>query len=185
MTNKETALYVWTKRDADYFHVFVGFGYVGEKGELTWGDSYDRRKDGLHFSDGLRVVSQGTNAEYDGSTDKRHLYGFELEYREPFSVDARKASAMAKTLRTLERKLRALAEKQGRPTTFGQYVGQVAQAVGAKRFYVQHDKVKYPQTLTDEFGRYAVGTVAELVAEVNNLEYQWQREGKPEAVNAF
>jgi len=80
------------------------------------------------YLDGLMVNSQGCSRD-----TTRHLYGFEIEYRDVFSVDARTAERMHKTLSTIERKMSKLADQWGRPATFGQYLLRVAAALGATR----------------------------------------------------
>ena len=76
--------------------------------------------------DCLRINSQGRDAD-----DPRHLYGWEVEYKDCYSVDLRRAEQMAKTLKTIETRTAKLEEKYGRPGSFGAYVARIANAISA------------------------------------------------------
>ena len=92
---------------------------------------------GLDLS-GLQISSQGGGC----STDTR-LYGFEVEYRNVFSIDTAKAERIAKTLTTIRKRMEKLSDKVGRPKTFGQFVGHVAKAIGAtKLVLVKNDNMR-------------------------------------------
>jgi hypothetical protein len=68
--------------------------------------------------DGLRIWSQGHKGE-------PRLYGWETEYHDVFSVDRPRATRMAKTLNTIQKRMEKLADTVGNPKTFGQYVAHV------------------------------------------------------------
>lgn len=87
----------------------------------------DSAPNGLYLDD-LYVNSQGND---DDAT--RHLYGWEVEYRNVYTVDARKARQMADTLETINKRMDKLETKYGRPATIGAYLLRVADAIGATR----------------------------------------------------
>ena len=97
--------------------------------------TYDR-VNGLHLND-FACTSQGNDAD-----EPRRLYGFEIEYRNVFTVDRREAERMAKTLRTIDARMDKVIERFGRPTTFGAYLLRVANAIGATRFIFQNGRSK-------------------------------------------
>jgi hypothetical protein len=76
--------------------------------------------------DCLRVSGLGSNDH-----TPRHLFAWDVEYKDVYSVDARRAAKMAHTLKTIDARLEKHADKYGRPATFGQYVARVADAIGA------------------------------------------------------
>ena len=80
---------------------------------------------------GLRLGSLRIDSQGKDDDQPRHLYGFDYEYKDVFSVDTRRAGQMFKTLQTIEKKTAALEEKYGRPATFGAYVARIANAIGA------------------------------------------------------
>src|SRR5262245_11096572 len=138
-------LHVKSTTDHDYFKVLAYPVTIGpnaweircrDDGSYTYPDithSTSRntgsdKVNGLYL-DCFRVTSQGNHSD-----DHRHLYGWECRYQEPYAVDLRQAEGMYKTLTTIEKRLEKLAEKYGRPTTFGQYLARVADAIGADCF---------------------------------------------------
>ena len=90
----------------------------------------DRKQNGLYLNN-LIVVSQGNNND-----ERRHLYGWEVRYQSPYAVDLEKAEHMVKTLRTVHARMAATDKKLGRPTTFGQFIARVAEAIGADQFLI-------------------------------------------------
>lgn len=78
--------------------------------------------------DGLVITGQA-NTDDKG----RDFYGWSVEYRNVFSVNLARAQSMVSLLRKVERHLEKLAKVYGSPTTFAEYVGRVADALGANR----------------------------------------------------
>ena len=66
-----------------------------------------------------------------------HLYGSGPEYRRPFSVDMRRAKAMASTLARIERGEAKLTERFGYPSSFGERLTRIADALGVTTFLVR------------------------------------------------
>jgi hypothetical protein len=79
--------------------------------------------------DGFRIWSQGDR----DSAQRLHepLYGWSYEYHNVYSINNDKVHRMAKTLKTIEKRMDKLRDTQGRPKTFGQFVAHVAKAIGA------------------------------------------------------
>ncbi len=119
----------------DYFHVSAGVGRLCDSGNeedeqnikagYTW--TTPKRANGLLIQN-LRLTCQG-NAR--NATDLEHLYGSDVTYSEVFSADRQECEDMARTLRTIDRKMRALTEKHGYARTYPEIVNRFAQAIGA------------------------------------------------------
>ena len=75
----------------------------------------------------LRIEAQGHLSE-------GRVYGWSVEYREVFSVNAERAEIMAKTLRKVARGLDKLEHEQGAPASFAQYLARVAKILGIKSY---------------------------------------------------
>ena len=145
--NIRIGLYVTEKSDYEWFHVhaypvIIGptlyeLRHMDQTGEphnveptrirgcvsSAWSDDETGR--GLYLAD-LYAVSQGNQRDTE-----RRLYGWDVEYREVYSIDARKAERMHKTLTTIARRMQKTREQYGAPATFGTYLAHVAQAIGA------------------------------------------------------
>jgi hypothetical protein len=77
-------------------------------------------------------TAQGTDL---GAGDYKHrrsmdAHGFRLEYMQPYSVDLKGAEAMVKTLKTLDRKMKAAEERDGFVQDFPAFVRRAAKAMG-------------------------------------------------------
>lgn len=67
---------------------------------------------------------------YAGDTG---FIGGDIEYRDVFAVDRRRAELMAYTLKRLEQRLHKMNEAEGYATNFGTRVNRLARVIGAKR----------------------------------------------------
>lgn len=76
--------------------------------------------------DDLRVTAHASDKDNGGA------YAYDLEYRDVYSVDLRRAKLMAQTLRALDTKLERMKSVEGYAQNFGQYVNRVARAIGAQ-----------------------------------------------------
>jgi len=184
-------LYVNEIRDrkyGDYYHVTANIVTIGltayERREIDSSETYrpktthdtirnvndhDDRADynGLHLYD-LQVQSQGCSDD-----ETRHLYGFETEYRNVFSVDTRRAIAMAKTLQTIDKRQEKLNEQYGRPATFGAYLARIAQIIGADCF-IRPDGPQYGHAYADNSHRFF--SIADGIYHVDGLIRAWVTE---------
>jgi hypothetical protein len=134
-------------------------------------DPYDKIRlicesvNGLDF-DSLTIISQGNNDD-----NPRHLYGWDLRYRDVGYVDRQRADSMSKTLGTLARKLDQYNRDFGRPATFGAYLARVARAIGAKTFVFPNAGPRYHE----EYRRVEIGSGVWMV---DQLVQQWIDAGK-------
>jgi hypothetical protein len=102
--------------------------YLNEEGQVR---SY---LSGRLFSNDNRLADLVVTAQHDGEMADRQPYGWNVEYRDVFSVNADRAAAMSKTLRAIDRKLDKLRDEWGYPTSFEEYVVRVAKALGITTF---------------------------------------------------
>lgn len=75
----------------------------------------------------LRIEAQGHLSE-------GRVYGWSVEYRDVFTVNAERAEVMAKTLRKVNRGLEKLEREQGYPANFAQYLARVAKILGIRTY---------------------------------------------------
>lgn len=70
------------------------------------------------------------------------IFGFGTEYRDVHSIDARRAEAMAKMLRKIERGLEKISEADGyiESGDFATHLLRVARVLGIKTFYVRNSR---------------------------------------------
>ena len=73
----------------------------------------------------------------DNEPERFSLIGWNTEYRDVFSIDARRARTMVKTLDAIEKKLAAKEAADGRPESFGRYLIRVAAAIGATKIVIK------------------------------------------------
>ena len=190
-------LYITDERDrsfgGDYYHVRASVVVIGL-------DAHEMRNidQGIHRSEpvkadrirnvsdepihglalnNLQVTSQGNS---DDTT--RHLYGFDVEFRNVFSVDARKAAAMHKTLTTIDKRMATVTEKYGNPATFGAYLARVAQAIGADAFVLPSNDPPAKSWTYDNIA-HRILTVADGIYHVDGRVRAWvnERELKTES----
>jgi hypothetical protein len=132
------------------------------------GFSSDDEGTGLYLEH-LIVSSQG-----EETAQERRLYGFELEYREVFSVTAHRAERMAKTLDTITRRMQKTAQTFGAPTTFGTYLARVAAAIGATAIIRPSSAPAFADR---------VYSLADGVYSVDRMIEQWTNAGKESAAS--
>ncbi len=68
---------------------------------------------------------------YAASKDGQGSFGWDVEYRHVYSIKARQAERMAKTLKAIDKKLTAMYQQEGSCATFGEYANRFARAIGA------------------------------------------------------
>lgn len=122
-------LRVGIERSDEFFHAYAEPLYFDTQ-DNTWSCGFWYvRPNGLYLRD-FCVHSQGDNRSKD--RPEGPLYSWQIRYSRVHSVDLNEAEAMAKTLRTIQRKLDALKAKLGREASFGAFVVRVADALGAE-----------------------------------------------------
>lgn len=181
-------LYVTTERDrsyGDYFHIKAQVVTIGttayERRMIDEGRERPRNIEntsirnvgrdlvgGLHL-DGFKATCQGT-----GGDTPRHLYAFETRYYDMHTIDLDDAKRMAGTLTIIHKRMDDLTKKYGYPTSFGQYLARVADAVRADSFV-------FPRTDENSRGRYAdhehrIWEIASGIYQVDQLADAWIRE---------
>lgn len=97
----------WTPNGFDDLKAWA---YFAERRPLGWDRDRERPKDG------------------------QASYGWEVVYRDVWSVTARRAEVMHKTLRMIEKRMTETAEQIGRPGSFGEFLVHFALAIKAKGF---------------------------------------------------
>jgi hypothetical protein len=133
----------------------------------------DTYSDGPYYSN-LRISCQGDDKSR--TRDREAVYGFSCEYHDIYTVDLRKAERMVKTLRAINGKLEKMNESRGYVTSFGEYVGRLAEAVGAKGIGIKREQPsQYNQATHDWL------TVGDGINRINSMIWRWTEDGKPQA----
>jgi len=89
------------------------------------GDNYQRGLDGLRVS------------AYTGPREAGRSWGWSAEFRDVYCVDLRRAEAMAKTLKLIDRRLLAANERDGYPADFHAYLARIANALKITRYVAE------------------------------------------------
>jgi hypothetical protein len=183
-------LYVSEKRDRDYYHATAYPVIIGPtRWEMQYaeqtGEPHNVPRDRIRgcsggdaqplYLDGLYVYSQGGNDDAP-----RRLYAWQVEYRDVFSIDARKADAMHKTLTTIARRMEKTANTYGQPSTFGAYVARVADAIGADAIVFPPPR---PASSYDD-REHRIETIAHGVYCIDRMIETWTAAGQPAKENA-
>jgi hypothetical protein len=190
-TNKPTQalyLHIMEERspgwgDGPYFHIRLRVcTQKYENGQyVVYGvdDDYDN---GILYSN-LRISCQGD----EKSRLREHIghngavYGWDVLYHDVYTVDARKATRMSKTLALIERKLRQLADRRGYAGNFGDYCGRVAEALGCVGM-VETRGEKGRVNVGDKFRWHA--NIGDGINAINNAIWRWQQEAKEKGQEA-
>jgi len=161
-------LLVWQDGDDQYFHIYarVVTERIENGDRVPWG-LQDRWSDPLLWSR-LQIGSQGTVKE------RGPLYGYSVEYRDVFSVDALKAKRMTRTLDKIEQGLQKLMTTRGYVRTFGDYVGRVAEVISAAGIVID----KHTLPTWDSGTRYRWLSVGDGVVEIDRMSREWQKVGE-------
>lgn len=181
-----------TETDRPELHVLVteersaGFGYSAQYYHLTarvvaqkfenhewtpYGDLRDDYDGPLYAN--LRIRCQGDDDSRQRAADREQVYGFSCEYHDVHTVDASKAERMHKTLKTIAAKLDKFNETRGYIRSFGEYVGRIAEAIGAAGIGIDHGKPRQYSS------RYEWQSIGDGINRTNGLVWQWIEEGKP------
>lgn len=115
---------------SDYLHVYakpVKWVYRDYESDRGWRIDRGFDFDEPAYND-LRVSAQGD------VRSEEPLYGWRVEYHQPYSVRWEDAQKMAKVLGKVERKLATLTTELDAPENIGQYIARVGLALGIKLF---------------------------------------------------
>jgi hypothetical protein len=177
--SKGNALYlqVTEKREDGYFHIYarVVTQRYEDSAYVPQGPD-DDYADGLLWS-GLEARCQGDDQSRTRARagDAEAVYGFDVEYREPYSIGLRKARRMLKTLEKIDRGLDKLSETRGYVRNYGEYLGRLAEVLGCAGMAFQRDE--RGRSMTGQ--RWQWDTIGEGVNRANRMIWQWQEDGKP------
>ena len=78
----------------------------------------------------LELADLAARCQIDGRTGSPS-YGWSVEYRNLYSVDLGAATRILKALRTIDRRMDKMTEREGQPQSFGQFVNRFMRAIGA------------------------------------------------------
>jgi hypothetical protein len=123
----------------------------------------------------LRIRCQGDSDSRTRAADREQVYGFTVDYQDQYSVDVRKAERMYKTLKTIATKMEKIQEARGYVRSFGEYIGRVAEAIGAKGIGIDHGRAH--NRVSGQ--RYQWQTIGEGINSTNALIWRWVEDGKP------
>lgn len=158
-----------------YANVFASAGVL-EDGRFSGPDSWVRegsepkRMVPMPALKDLKVAAcMATNME---STS----YGWDVEYRQPFTVDLETAERMLKALKQVRRGLDKTHELIGRPASFGQYLARVARTLDVAFIMVERFEYRNARygTVSDE-ERYLTLSPSQAVAVVDGLIATWHQ----------
>jgi hypothetical protein len=178
-------LFVREERRDGYFHLRARITTdsrerhpESREGRFPYG--CDDRYAGPLYSD-LQASCQGDSGSRQSETRECAVYGFnELVYGERYATDLREAERMVQTLKALNRGLAKLAEVRGYARTYPEYIGRLAEVLKCKGMVFERSRQS--AEMTGE--KYEWLSIGDGITRAANLIYQWQREGKPEAVSA-
>jgi hypothetical protein len=145
-----------------------GHGNVRNICESRW--TFDAGPGALCLAD-LCIDGQGRDDDAE-----RHAYGFEVGYRNMYHVDTRLAVKMAKTLTTIDKRLSKLNDTRGYIRSFGEYVGRVAEVIGASAI-VRRPKGQETYSLHSD-GYYQRFNLGDGVVMIDGVVRAWIREGR-------
>lgn len=179
---KPLYILITESREHGYFHLYGRV--VTQKYEHSEWMPYgvdDDYSDGLLWS-GLQLRCQGDEQSRSRAAEGLRdapVYGFDCEYHEVWGLGLRKARRILKTLEHLDKKLAKIDELRGRVTSYGEYVGRIAEAFGCAGIGFKRDARSYNGQ------QYEWVTVGYGVNQINHRIAMWQEEGKPKREEAL
>lgn len=134
-----------------------------------------------HLYSGLRLEAQGDSDSQRRTDEREPVYGWSLEYHDPYRCDRRKVQRMSKTMEALHKRLARLQEQRGYPRTFPEYCGRLAEVMGCEGIVVpRSQRSERLHTLT----RWDWCGIGDGVTRVASLIYAWRQEAAPVAAPA-
>lgn len=186
-------LYVGTKPERDYFEIFAYPVTIGrnayERRSIDSGGTVDN--DITHLSirnprdeaiNGLRLDNLHISAIGSQSDDPRRLFGFDVRYKDVYTLDRRNAPAFAKTLTTIDKRLDKLTDKFGNASTFGAYLARVAAAIGATQIVFAVDANKHGSSYRDN--KHNIVSLRDGAYRVDRMVDEWVHERDAKVVPA-
>lgn len=130
------ALFSFETRDqwggTEYAHAIIRFCYVDET------DQTPRFFVDQHPLSDLVITSQGNSNDQE-----RSLYAFEARYQSVYSVDLRRAEAMAKTLRKVGKALDAANDELGWTVDYPEFARRILKALGVKEVWFKRNNARF------------------------------------------
>src|SRR5262249_31528835 len=136
-----------------------------EHGE-RWPFGFDEYNTGRLYTD-LSINCQGDERSRESEHDA--VYGIDIDYRGVFSIDATKAKIMTKTLERIERCLEKLRLSRGYVQSYGEYVGRIAEIIGAEGIVV-HQKQPFERNRPEQYHWDNIGNGVNLI---NRVIWRW------------
>lgn len=172
VTDTEIRLLLDERRENGYYHlVATVVKTYSENGTVRVRNTSMHGE--LYVSD-LQVTSQGH--DHDRLGRRRHLYAWTLAYRSPYEVRQDDAEHMLWTFKHISRKMRALEDELGTPSTYSAYLGRIALALGVEGFAIYTGLSQGPTYDDSEF---RLLDITEGMAAADALIEQWQNEEAP------
>lgn len=167
-------IYLEERRESGYYHL-NGYVVTETNGTIRNTSSFWPNSTAGLDMDGLTAISQGTDGDATKHERGRHVYGWEVVYRDQSRISLRRIGNMAKTLRTVDRRMSREDEKNGPPESFGQFLGRFACAVGAVGFVVR----KGPNNgWSYDDNAHRIMTIREGIEHANFMISTWAKEGR-------
>jgi hypothetical protein len=153
--------------DTRFFHIRGNIIYW-QDGKIRNPSDYDNIN-GFPLLNNLEINSQGDQE------DRSRMYAWDVRYRNIFAVDVTMANKMVKTLTKLNRGLQRIDTKRGSPSSFGDYVGRVAEVIGATKILHRvpgQRTSSWPSYSEVQFTAMDIGNGVDYV---NHMVQMWQR----------
>lgn len=167
-TKEPLGIIITSKMDGDFFNVTGHIIRWNEQGKVRNPSDYDTIN-GFPLLNNLHINSQGTNKDRD------RVYGFDVRYRDVYAIDLPLAEKMVKTLHKIDTGMDRLTKKRGYVQgNFGDYVGRVAEVIGATK--ILHKRAEpHSSWANHDDTDYVVLPLGEGINYVNHVVYLWQQ----------
>lgn len=127
---------------------------------------------------GRRLACLTITAQGNDDDAPRYLYAWEIAYRDAGSIDTTIAKQMHRTLAGIEARLDRETRLNGRPATFGQYVGRIAHAIGADALIFYQDNGRPPSSWHAE-NTHDFMTIGAGIGRIDTMIRRWTDAGQP------
>ena len=127
MKNRPVTLLISKSGDHDFRHIKIQAMYRKKDDTIrNWNSDWSDPK--TKYFDGLEITCQ--QDERKGQKP----YGWDITYKNTYSIDLGKAEKLHKTLVSIHKKMENTSKKYGSPSCFADYVIRVFHAIGADSF---------------------------------------------------
>lgn len=129
---------------------------------------------------GLQASAMDTVDTVRNYPNRPGLFGWSLDYRGRYAIDADDLDAMSRQLHRITRRMHAVAERLGDPESFAAYVLRMAEAAGARHFIAPTDTPR-TGTYTNDADAYRWTDAHGAALWISDVETQYVRRHRPEA----